>query len=127
MRRVFHIFRAINDHIAVERVLERSHIVADQDQMIYLCIDHRRGETRTATEQESRLGTTAYTWEPHHRLPHWQRSGYGTQLRHFARAILAGTQPYPSLHDGWRNLVVARAILESCETRQTVHVPQDDM
>jgi predicted dehydrogenase len=90
-------------------------------------VTYRRGETRTATEQASRLGTTAYTWEPHHRLPHWQRSGYGTQLRHFARAILEGNQPYPSLHDGWRNLVVARAILESCASRQTVQVPQDDL
>jgi phthalate 4,5-cis-dihydrodiol dehydrogenase len=87
-------------------------------------VTYRRGETRTAAEDEAR-GNTAYLWEPHHTLPHWRRSGYGNQLRHFARCILYGRQPQPSLWDGWRNLVVARCILESCASRQVVDVPQE--
>jgi predicted dehydrogenase len=86
-------------------------------------VQYRRGEKITAAEQET-TGNTAYVWEPHHRLEAWRRSGYGNQLRHFARCILAGEQPYPSLWDGWRNLLVARCILEACATRQVVEVPQ---
>jgi predicted dehydrogenase len=87
-------------------------------------VTYRRGEKRTPSEQETR-GNTAYTWEPHHLLTHWQRTGYGRQLQHFARSILNGDSPYPSLWDGWRNLVVARCILESCESGQVIDVPQD--
>jgi phthalate 4,5-cis-dihydrodiol dehydrogenase len=85
---------------------------------------YRRGEKRVPAEDEAR-GNTAYLWEPHHTLPHWKRSGYGNQLRHFARSILEGRQPYPSLWDGWRNLVVAQCILESCATHRMVDVPQE--
>jgi len=86
-------------------------------------VTYRRGEKQTAAEQES-WGNTAFLWEPHHTLNHWRRTGYGNQLRHFARCILNGEEPYPSLHDGWRNLVVGRCILESCAERQVVEVPQ---
>jgi predicted dehydrogenase len=85
---------------------------------------YRRGERRTGAETDAR-GNAAYLWEPHHTLPHWRRSGYGNQLRAFARAILAGETPTPSLHDGWRNLLVARCILESCASRQVVAVPEE--
>jgi len=84
---------------------------------------YRRGERRTPAESET-SGNSAYIWEPHHTLTHWQRSGYGNQLRHFARCILDRSEPYPSLWDGWRNLVVARSILESCASGQIVDVPQ---
>lgn len=86
---------------------------------------YRRGEKRVPTEEET-WGNTAYTWEPHHTLTPWKRSGYGNQLRHFARCVLEGQQPYPSLWDGWRNLVVGRCILESCATGEVVEVPQED-
>jgi predicted dehydrogenase len=85
---------------------------------------YRRGEKRVPAEDEAR-GNTGYVWEPHHTLPHWKRSGYGNQLRHFARCILEGRQPYPSLWDGWRNLVVGQCILESCATHRMVEVPQE--
>jgi len=85
-------------------------------------VTYRRGEARVAAEERGR-GNTSYLWEPHHTLPHWRRSGYGNQLRHFATCILNGTDTYPSLWDGWRNLVVGRCILEACATRQTVEVP----
>jgi predicted dehydrogenase len=88
-------------------------------------VTYRRGEKRVEAERNT-WGNTAYTWEPHHTLTHWQRTGYGNQLRHFARCILAGELPYPSLRDGWRNLVVGRSILESCATRQVVEVPQEE-
>jgi len=87
-------------------------------------VTYRRGEKRTETEKEA-SGNTSYLWEPHHTLPHWRRSGYGNQLRHFARCILEGKEPHPSLRDGWRNLVVGQAILEACETRQVVEVKND--
>lgn len=54
-----------------------------------------------------------------------QRAGYGNELQHFAQCILEGREPQPSLWDGWRNLVVAQAILESCGSRQVVEVPQE--
>jgi predicted dehydrogenase len=83
----------------------------------------RRGEKQTPTEQAT-WGNSGYLWEPHHTMPAWQRSGYGHQLRHFAQCILSGRQPYPSLRDGWRNLVVGQCILEACATRQVVEVPE---
>jgi len=86
-------------------------------------VTYRRGEKRTAAEGEAR-GNTGYFWEPHHTLPNWRRSGYGNQLQYFARCILEGKQPQPSLWDGWRNLVVAQSILQSCATHQAVDIPQ---
>ncbi len=88
-------------------------------------VSYRRGEKRVAAEGETR-GNSTYVWEPHHRLPAWQRSGYGNQLQHFARCILDGKQPVPSLWDGWRNLVVARCILEACGSGQVIDVPQEE-
>lgn len=87
-------------------------------------VTYRKGEKQTPTENKA-WGNSAYTWEPHHTMKSWQRSGYGNQLREFARCILEGREPKPSLWDGWRNLVVGRAILESCDTRQVVEVPQE--
>src|SRR5262249_26023160 len=87
-------------------------------------VTYRRGEKRVPAEDEA-VGTSSYLWEPHHRLPHWRRSGYGNQLRHFARSILEGAGPHPRLWDGWRNLVVAECILQACATRQAVEVPQE--
>jgi predicted dehydrogenase len=86
-------------------------------------VQYRRGETRAPAESDT-VGNTAYVWEPHHRLTAWQRCGYGIQLRNFARCILQGTPPKPSLWDGWRNLVVARCIVESCLTHRMVEVPE---
>lgn len=88
-------------------------------------LTYRKGEKRTEAEGKA-WGNTTYSWEPHHTMPNWQRSGYGNQLRFFAQCILEGRDPYPSLWDGWRNLVVAQAILDSCASRQTVDVPQED-
>ena len=88
-------------------------------------VTDRRGERRTPAEGDTQ-GNSAYVWEPHHRLTHWQRSGYGNQLRHFARCILAGEEPRPSLRDGWQNLVVARCILEACATSRVVDVPEGE-
>jgi predicted dehydrogenase len=88
-------------------------------------VTYRKGEKSTAYEAQT-WGNTSYTWEPHHTLKSWQRSGYGNQLRFFAQCILEGKDPYPSLWDGWRNLVVGQAILDACESRQTVEVPQED-
>jgi predicted dehydrogenase len=85
---------------------------------------YRRGEKRVPAENEAR-GNTAYVWEPHHTLPHWKRSGYGSQLRFFAQCLLENRPPFPSLWDGWRNLVVGLCILESCASRQVVEVPQE--
>ncbi len=87
-------------------------------------VQYRRGEKRTPSEDDT-WGNSAYVWEPHHTLNKWQRSGYGTQLRHFARCIIGATQPVPSLWDGWRNLVVGRCIVESCASRRMVEVPPD--
>jgi len=87
-------------------------------------VRYRRGEKRVAAEDDT-AGNTAYVWEPHHILKQWQRCGYGIQLRHFARCILEGRQPVPSLWDGWRNLVVADCILESCRTSRMLEVPQE--
>jgi len=86
---------------------------------------YRRGERRTDAEGDAR-GTTSYLWEPHHTLPHWRRSGYGNQLRAFARAILNREPAVPSLHDGWRNLLVAGCILQSCASREVVEVPPEE-
>ena len=85
-------------------------------------VQYRRGEKRVPAEEDT-SGNSAYVWEPHHTLNRWQRSGYGTQLRHFARCIREGTPPVPSLRDGWRNLVVAQCIVESCATGRMVEVP----
>ena len=87
-------------------------------------VTYRKGEKRTEAESQT-WGNTAYVWEPHHTVKAWRRSGYGNQLRFFAQCILEGRDPYPSLWDGWRNLVVGQAILDSCASRQTVDVPQD--
>jgi len=87
-------------------------------------LTYRRGEQRTAEEANAR-GNSTYVWEPHHTLPHWKRTGYGNQLRHFAQCILKGTDTHPSLWDGWRNLVVGQCILEACASRQVVEVPQE--
>jgi len=84
-------------------------------------VSYRRGEKRVPAENDT-WGQSAYIWEPHHILNRWQRAGYGNQLRHFAQRILEGDEPYPSLCDGWRNLVVARAILEACASRRVVEV-----
>jgi phthalate 4,5-cis-dihydrodiol dehydrogenase len=86
-------------------------------------VTYRKGEKVTQSEN-STWGNTAYTWEPHHTLTHWKRSGYGNQLRHFADCILNHKQPHPSLEDGWLNLVVAKAVLEACATKKVVEVPQ---
>lgn len=85
-------------------------------------LTYRRGEQRTEVENVAR-GYTAYTWDPHHTLPPWIRSGYGSQLQHFAQCVMSGEQAYPSLTDGWRNLVVGQAILDSCAQGQVVEVP----
>jgi len=85
-------------------------------------VQYRRGEKRVPAEADT-SGNSAYVWEPHHTLNRWQRAGYGMQLRHFARCILEGTAPVPSLRDGWRNLVVAQCIVESCATGKMVEVP----
>jgi predicted dehydrogenase len=85
-------------------------------------VSHRRGEKRYPAEAETN-GNTAYTWEPHHSLPAWGRAGYGRELQYFARCILEGKQGVPSLWDGWRNLVVGQAIVESCATGLMVEVP----
>jgi predicted dehydrogenase len=105
----------------LEVVGDAQAIVTVDDLGRVLC---RRGEKQTATEQAA-WGNSAYLWEPHHTLTAWQRSGYGHQLRHFAQCILTGGQPYPSLRDGWRNLVVGQCILEACASRRVVEVPQD--
>jgi phthalate 4,5-cis-dihydrodiol dehydrogenase len=86
-------------------------------------VTYRRGKKRFPAEQDTN-GSTAYVWEPHHTLPAWHRAGYGIQLRNFARCIMEGTEPKPSLWDGWRNLVVGRCIVESCATNRMVEVPQ---
>ena len=84
----------------------------------------RQGEKRTEAEQSAR-GNSAYTWEPHHTLTHWRRSGYGNQLQHFAQCILTKQEPYPSLFDGYRNLLVARCILEACSSGSVIDVPKE--
>lgn len=85
-------------------------------------VTYRRGEKRTESEKSS-WGNTAYSWEPHHTLAHWKRTGYGNQLQHFAQCIQKNKQPCPSLEDGWRNLLVARAIIEAVTTKRVVEVP----
>lgn len=82
----------------------------------------RKGEKRTKAEEDT-WGNSTYVWEPHHTLTQWHRSGYGNQLRHFAQSILSGKEPFPSLHDGWRNLVVGRAILDSVGSGNVIEVP----
>jgi predicted dehydrogenase len=84
-------------------------------------VTYRRGEKKTEVESDT-WGNTAYTWEPHHTLANWKRSGYGIQFRHFARCIQENKQTYPSLEDGYRDLVTARAIVESVKTRKMVDV-----
>jgi len=87
-------------------------------------VQYRRGE-KNAPAEKATWGNSAYVWEPHHMVKLGQRAGYGNELQHFAQCILAGREPQPSLWDGWRNLVVAQCILESCATRQVVEVPQE--
>ena len=84
----------------------------------------RKGEKRTKAE-DATWGNSEYSWQPHHTLKSWQRTGYGNQLRFFAQCTLEGRDPYPSLRDGWQNLVVGRAILDACESRQTIEIPQE--
>ncbi|MCZ7648760.1 MAG: Gfo/Idh/MocA family oxidoreductase [Planctomycetota bacterium] len=72
-------------------------------------------------------GNDTQVWEPHHTLSAWERTGYGNQLRHFADCILNKKAPYPSLVDGWKNLVVARAILDSIAQRKTIEAPQETL
>lgn len=84
---------------------------------------YRRGEKQTPAE-DTAIGNTGYLWEPHHRLPNWRRCGYGNQLQHFAQCILENKQPYPSLWDGWRNLVVGQCIVEAYQGRKVVEVPE---
>ncbi len=88
-------------------------------------VSFRRGECHVEAERGTK-GNSTYVWEPHHTLTKWQRSGYGTQLQHFAGCIQAGESPMPSLYDGYRNLVVGQAILDACESGQVVAVPADD-
>lgn len=88
-------------------------------------VTYQRGEKRVQAEQDT-WGNSAYTWEPHHTLANWARSGYGNELRFFAQCILEGRQPYPSLYDGYRNLLVGRCIIESYQSHQTVAVPKDE-
>ena len=85
-------------------------------------VSYRKGERATETEK-SAWGNSDYSWEPHHTMTAGQRTGYGNQLRHFVKCIQDGTQPVPSLWDGWRNLVVAQAILDSVAAGKTVDVP----
>ncbi len=86
-------------------------------------LQYRRGEQRYPTESDT-TGTSAYVWQPHHRLSAWQRAGYGVQLRNFARGIIEGKPTVPSLWDGWRNLLVGQCIVESCATARMVEVPE---
>lgn len=60
------------------------------------------------------LGQTAEVYEPHFTIKMGARAGYQNQLQAFADSIRSGTTPSPSLEDGWRNLVVAEAIVQSC-------------
>lgn len=82
----------------------------------------RTGEKTTPTEKAV-WGHTQQTWEPHHVLTAWNRSGYGNQLQHFADCILEKKPAHPSLVDGYRNLVVAQAILDSIKQRKVIDVP----
>ena len=84
-------------------------------------VTYRKGEKRSEAEN-STWGNTAYTWEPHHTLTAWKRSGYGNQFKHFADCILNNKEPYPSLHDGYMNLVVGQAILEASASRAVVKI-----
>ncbi|MBI2298773.1 MAG: Gfo/Idh/MocA family oxidoreductase [Armatimonadetes bacterium] len=68
---------------------------------------------------------TAGEWTPHFTTKMGVRAGYQNQLQAFARSIRAGTPAFPSLADGWRNLVVAEAIVESCRTGRAVEVAQE--
>jgi predicted dehydrogenase len=86
-------------------------------------VSYRRGEKKTEAESRG-WGNSSYTWEPHHTMTHWQRSGYGNQFQSFARCIQEKKDPQPSLYDAWQNLVVAKAIVEACVTKKVVEVPQ---
>jgi predicted dehydrogenase len=85
-------------------------------------VTYRRGEKKSEVESDT-WGNTAYTWEPHHTLANWKRSGYGNQFKHFAQCILQNKQPHPSLEDGMRDLITARAIIESVKSGKIVEVP----
>jgi len=87
-------------------------------------VSYRAGEKRTEAENDAR-GNTTWLWEPHHTTPHWQRTGYGNQLRAFAQSILENRSPEPSLLDGWQNLVIAEQILESIRTGRTIDLPNE--
>jgi len=84
-------------------------------------VSYRLGEKRYPAEAETN-GNTAYTWEPHHSLPAWGRAGYGAS---FSTSPLhpRGQAGRASLWDGWRNLVIGQAIIESCASGRMVEVP----
>lgn len=84
-----------------------------------------RDGARDREAERAFWGNASRVWEPHHTQTAWQRTGYGNQLVHFALCIRERKAPYPSLVDGWRNLVVARAILDSVAQRRTVDLPQE--
>jgi len=84
-------------------------------------LQYRRG-AKTVPAEDTSIGNSATVWEPHHRLAAWKRCGYGNQIQHFAQCVLEGKQPFPSLWDGWRNLVVAQCIVEAYQGRKVVEV-----
>ena len=103
-------FEIVGDGLQTVRVDDLGHV------------EHRTGERKTPTEQAS-WGNGAYTWRPHHTLGAWKRSGYGRQLEHFAACILEGKTPYPSLRDGWLNLVVGQAIIDAYQSGTVIDLP----
>jgi endonuclease I len=58
-------------------------------------VTYRKGEKRTKAE-DATWGNSEYSWQPHHTLKSWQRSGYGNQLRFFAQCILEGANRIPA-------------------------------
>jgi len=88
-------------------------------------VTYRRGEQKFQAEKQAWWGHPAHTWQPHHMTKLGQRAGYANQLKHFADCILGGTNPQPSLWDGYRNLVVARAILDAVAGNKVVEMGSD--
>jgi phthalate 4,5-cis-dihydrodiol dehydrogenase len=107
-------------------------IVGDQQGIVTVedlgRVQYRHGEHRVPSQGGfwPIAGNAGYVWEPHHMLTHGQRAGYGNQFEHFAACIRENRQPMPSLHDAWRNLVVAEAVIEACRTKEVVQVPSGD-
>ena len=83
----------------------------------------RRYRVPTWTGEGGRYANTpTEEWDVNTALDGIGRPGYFEEMSHWARSLLEGKQPEPSLEDAYQNMRVIRAISESVETGQIVRL-----